>query len=179
MGHYRLISTKSSVHFLSYSFLYLSIGLKWNQVHYYCGHLLTHCSITGWLMVITEMQLMEWMSGRGNRKYSGKTHFSVALSKTDLTWNCQSLNPGRRGGSQRLTPWPRSRPPLYPSQLQQTAGSGNNALHPYRKVLLSNLGRDTDYPDMFHVFSQPLCLEIAGQVLRSKNDSFLPNLFIP
>jgi hypothetical protein len=30
-----------------YLFFYLSVGLEWDQIHYYCSHLLTYCTIPG------------------------------------------------------------------------------------------------------------------------------------
>jgi hypothetical protein len=33
--------------YLEETFFYLSMGLKWNQVHYYCDHLLAYCTSSG------------------------------------------------------------------------------------------------------------------------------------
>jgi hypothetical protein len=52
----------------AYTIIFLiSMGLEWNQVHYYCSQFIGLLSSPGWQKVMTVEQLVEWMSYRGNQ----------------------------------------------------------------------------------------------------------------
>jgi hypothetical protein len=92
--------------YLTNLLFHLSIGLDWNQVHYYCGHLLAYCTSPGSQTVMTMEQLVDWLSGRGNRSTRRKTCPSAALSTRDSTWLHPGSNQSRHGNNKatnRLT----------------------------------------------------------------------------
>jgi hypothetical protein len=79
-----------------------SMGLEWNQVHYYWANLLAYYISPGWQKVVIVEQLVEWMSGRGNRSSGGKPWSSAALSIADSTWLERGWNRGRRSGKPEI-----------------------------------------------------------------------------
>jgi hypothetical protein len=75
------------------------MGLEWNQVHYYCGHLLAYYT-KPWILNADDCGVINEINERqGKRKYSEETCSSVALSTTEPTWLDPVLNPDSRGGN--------------------------------------------------------------------------------
>jgi hypothetical protein len=77
-----------------YIILYLSMGLQWNQVHYYSGHYWPSVRADGdGCGAISGMN--EWQE---KSKYSMRTCPSAALCTTDRTRLDPGSNPDHRGG---------------------------------------------------------------------------------
>jgi hypothetical protein len=76
------------------------MGLVWNQVHCYCGHLLAYYTSPGWEAVMIVEQSVEWISGRENRSTRRKpaSVTGATVSTKYSTWLHPGLNPDRRGG---------------------------------------------------------------------------------
>jgi hypothetical protein len=96
--------------FQSFPFLYLILYLficlsGWNQVHCYCGHLLASCTGSGWQMVMIVEQLLEWMSGRGNRTTRRKSA-SVRVCPPEIPHKLMwARSQGAAVRSRQLTAW--------------------------------------------------------------------------
>jgi hypothetical protein len=82
-----------------FNFPYLSMGLKRNQVHCHCGYLLAYGPSPVLQMVIVE-QLVEWMSGRGNRSTHRKPA-QVPLCPSQFPYDM--TRDRTRAASRRLT----------------------------------------------------------------------------
>jgi hypothetical protein len=79
--------------------LLLSMGLWWNQTHYYCGHLLlAYCTNPGSWMAMKWGKIGRMNEWQENPKHSEKTSSSAARPTTDPAWLDPGLNPSRRGG---------------------------------------------------------------------------------
>jgi hypothetical protein len=73
------------------------MGLEWNQVHYYCRHLLANCTSHGF---------DDWRAVNGRNEWPKKPKYlentcpNAALSTTDSTWLNQALTQATAVGSQ-------------------------------------------------------------------------------
>jgi hypothetical protein len=85
------------------------MGLEWNHVHYYCGHLLAYCASPGWEMAVIVEQMVEFMNDRGNRSTRRKPAL-VPLCLPEIPHYTTKF--GTRAAavqSRGLTAWPMAR----------------------------------------------------------------------
>jgi hypothetical protein len=60
VGNYREVTQLVGPRLMSSSIVsYLSMGLEWNQVHYYCDHLLIYCTSSVQQMAMIVEQLVK------------------------------------------------------------------------------------------------------------------------
>jgi hypothetical protein len=78
------------------------MGPEWNQVHYYCDHVLDSSTSPGWSMVMIVEQFMELMSGGRNRSTRRKPA-SMLLCPPQITRELtRARNWAAAVGSRRL-----------------------------------------------------------------------------
>jgi hypothetical protein len=106
---FKALAEEAKMQWLSYSLSSSSssssMGLEWNQLHYYCGHLLAYCTSPQWHMAMTVEQLVEWMSSWRNWSTQRKPAPMLLCSPQiphDLT---QARTRATAIGSWRLTAW--------------------------------------------------------------------------